>query len=138
MGPCQFLSRCNVGASTKSDPVQSISLYLVQLCSKQSANSARSNFGVLAQFRAAHLIQTDLQVTTYTDADYARCPDTRHSTTGYVVFVGPNLISWWSKKQPTMSKSSTEAEYRALAYAVAKILWIRQLIIDIGCVYSVL
>ncbi|CAH9096982.1 unnamed protein product [Cuscuta europaea] len=48
-------------------------------------------------------------VVAYSDADWAGCPDTSRPTTGFAVFLGPNLVSWKSKKQPTISKSSTEA-----------------------------
>ncbi|XP_026416688.1 uncharacterized protein LOC113312149 [Papaver somniferum] len=63
-------------------------------------------------------------LTAYCDSDWAGCPDTRKSTSGYCVFVGGNLVSWSSKKQHTISRSSTEAEYRGLANAAAEILWL--------------
>ncbi|GJX51515.1 ribonuclease H-like domain-containing protein [Tanacetum coccineum] len=64
----------------------------------------------------------------YSDADWAGFPTTRRSTSGYCVFLSNNLLSWSSKRQPTLSRSSVEAEYRGVANAVAETCWIRDLL----------
>ncbi|XP_024995925.1 uncharacterized protein LOC112529082 [Cynara cardunculus var. scolymus] len=59
----------------------------------------------------------------YLDADWARCLETPRSTYGYSIFLGGNLVSWSAKKQPTVSRSSCEYEYQAIANTAAKIVW---------------
>ena len=63
----------------------------------------------------------------FCDSDWAGSPDDRKSTTGYAIYVGPCLISWTAKKQPVVARSSTEAEYGSMAFAIAKLYWIRML-----------
>nr|GEW85150.1 ribonuclease H-like domain-containing protein [Tanacetum cinerariifolium] len=64
----------------------------------------------------------------YSDADWVGCPTTRRSTSGYCVFLGHNLLSWSAKRQPTLSCSSAEAEYRGVANAIAETCWLRNLL----------
>nr|GEU84262.1 ribonuclease H-like domain-containing protein [Tanacetum cinerariifolium] len=64
----------------------------------------------------------------YSDADWACCPTTRRLTSGYCVFLGNNLLSWSSKRKPTLSRSSEEAEYRGVVNAVVEPCWLRNLL----------
>nr|GEX67366.1 ribonuclease H-like domain-containing protein [Tanacetum cinerariifolium] len=67
-------------------------------------------------------------VVAYADADWAGCHTTRRSTSGYCVFIGNNLLSWSSKRQPMLSRSSAKAEYRGVANAVAETCRLRNLL----------
>nr|GEU98900.1 hypothetical protein [Tanacetum cinerariifolium] len=63
--------------------------------------------------------------------DWAGCPVTRRSTSGYCVILGDNLLSWSAKRQVTLSRSSAEAKYRGVANVVAETAWIRNLLCEL-------
>ncbi|GJV18875.1 ribonuclease H-like domain-containing protein [Tanacetum coccineum] len=71
-------------------------------------------------------------VSTYSDSDWAKCPMTRRSVSGYCVFINGNLVSWESKRQATLSKSSAEAEYRFMASTTSEIMWIVKILSEFG------
>ncbi|GAV82042.1 hypothetical protein CFOL_v3_25495 [Cephalotus follicularis] len=73
-----------------------------------------------------------LTVEAYTDADWAGCPDDRRSTSGYCTFVGGNLVTWRSKKQMVVARSSVEAEYRSVAHGICELLWLQGLLADLN------
>ncbi|KAF5448208.1 hypothetical protein F2P56_028764 [Juglans regia] len=72
----------------------------------------------------------------YSDVDWAGCLDTRRSISGYVIYLGDNLVSWRSKKQPTVSRSSCESEYRALVSTAAEVKWLGHLLRDLKVISS--
>ena len=72
-----------------------------------------------------------LRLFAFCDSDWGSDPDDRRSTSGHCVFLGPNIISWMSKKQAVVSRSSTEAEYRSMASVVAELQWIRTLLSEL-------
>ncbi|KAL0546824.1 hypothetical protein IC582_016742 [Cucumis melo] len=79
--------------------------------------------------------QSSLVLSSYSDADWAGDPTDRRSTIGYCFYLGDSLISWRSKKQSVVSRSSTKSEYRALADTTAELLWfrwLRWLLADMG------
>ncbi|XP_020547848.1 uncharacterized protein LOC110011667 [Sesamum indicum] len=73
-----------------------------------------------------------LQLKAFCDADWAACPDTQRSLSGFCIFLGPAFISWKTKKQCTVSRSSAEAEYRSMAAATCELKWISFLLRDFG------
>ncbi|KAM2140366.1 hypothetical protein ACFX1Q_006779 [Malus domestica] len=72
------------------------------------------------------------QITGYCDADWAGNSIDRKSTTGYCTFVGGNLVSWKSKKQTVVARSSAEAEYWAMASTACELIWLKGLLCDLG------
>ncbi|CAN6687056.1 unnamed protein product [Malus baccata var. baccata] len=73
-----------------------------------------------------------MRIEGFTDADWAGDVTDRRSTSGYFTFVGGNLVTWRSKKQNVVSRSSAEAEYRGMAHGVCEMLWLRKLLESLG------
>jgi histone deacetylase 1/2 len=73
-------------------------------------------------------------ISAFSDADWAGDPDDRRSTGGFAIFYGGNLVSWSARKQATVSHSSTESEYKALANATVELVWVHALLGELGVI----
>ena len=74
---------------------------------------------------------SDIALAIYTSADFVRSPLDKWSTIGNCTFLGGNLVSWRSKKQNAVARSSAEAEFRAMAAGVCVLLWVKIILEDL-------
>ncbi|XP_052111554.1 secreted RxLR effector protein 161-like [Arachis duranensis] len=76
--------------------------------------------------------KSDLNLTGFSDSDWAGCPNSRRSISAYCFYLGSSLISWKSKKQLTVAASSSEEEYRVLALATREVQWLSYVLQELG------
>ena len=74
----------------------------------------------------------NFDLTAFCDADWGGHTNDKKSTHAYIVYLGPNAISWSCKKQSTVARSSTEAEYRTIGLMTSELLWLQQLLLELG------
>ncbi|GKD01598.1 ribonuclease H-like domain-containing protein [Tanacetum coccineum] len=110
------------------DPISNLMLYRSLACSLQYLTFTRPDITYVVQQLFA---SSTTSLVAYSDVDWTCCPTTRRSNLGYCVFFGNNLLSWSSKRQPTLSRSSAEAEYRGVANAVAETCWLQNLLLEL-------
>ncbi|XP_022008266.1 uncharacterized mitochondrial protein AtMg00810-like [Helianthus annuus] len=116
--------------------------YLSQFMHKPTETHTQIAFKVLRYLKGAPgtgiLFKkgSTFHLTAFADSDWAKCIETRRSVTGFCIFLGNNLVSWKSKKQSVVSRSSAEAEYRSMCNATCEVLWLinilRELKVDVS------
>jgi hypothetical protein len=110
---CQFL---HAPTTAHWSAVKRILCYLHDMC----------GLGILIRRSSSLLLSA------FSDADWAGNVDDRCSTGGFAIFLGPNLITWCARKQAIVSRSSTEAKYKALANATTEVIWVQSVLAELG------
>ncbi|KAL4582707.1 hypothetical protein LXL04_007266 [Taraxacum kok-saghyz] len=75
--------------------------------------------------------KSPLELHAFSDSDWGGVTTAGRSTTAYILYLGSNIISWKSTRQKSVSRSSTEAEYKALANAAAELSWVQNLLTEL-------
>ncbi|XP_019056003.1 PREDICTED: uncharacterized protein LOC109115891 [Nelumbo nucifera] len=118
-----------MAASTRLDVAHGSPLPdAIEYCIKRILRYLKSTIDHVITFRTS----PELALEAFSDADWASCPVDRLSQGGFCVYLGRNLISWSSRKQSTISRSSIESEYHTLASTAAEILWLQMLLTELG------
>nr|GEV61282.1 retrovirus-related Pol polyprotein from transposon TNT 1-94 [Tanacetum cinerariifolium] len=86
----------------------------------------------IRRFQDDILVDSDFELTGFSDADYEGCKDTFKSTSGGAQFLGEKLVSWSSKKQDCTALLTAEAEYVSLSACCSQVLWMRTQLTDYG------
>nr|GEX76496.1 ribonuclease H-like domain-containing protein [Tanacetum cinerariifolium] len=123
--PCRTHVDTDSKLSADGDPVSDPTLYRSLAGALQYLTFTQPDISYAVQQLYSSTTST---LVAYSDADWGGCPTTCRSTFGYCVFLGNNFLSWSSKRQFTISRSSAEAEYRGVAYTVAETCWLRNLL----------
>ncbi|CAL8083511.1 unnamed protein product [Prunus armeniaca] len=120
--------------------------YSVGVCARFQSDPKESHLFVVkrivkyvsgtVEFGLWYTYDTCVNLVGYSDADWAGCSDDRKSTSGGVFYIGNNLVAWHSKKQNSVSLSTTEAEYVAVGSCCTQLLWMRQMLEDYGLAQS--
>ncbi|RDX86688.1 Copia protein, partial [Mucuna pruriens] len=113
---------------TRPDISFAVGVYLVLITRQQSSISLDISRRYLDRVYLLYKDKGDTHISGYCDADWAGSPIDRRSTTGFCISIGGNVVSWKSEKQNIISRSSAEAQYRAMTLATCELIWVKQLI----------
>eukprot|EP00253_Pinus_taeda_P011405 PITA_11405 len=133
----QLVGRLNYLTTTRLDLTYYVSV-LSQFMARPLEIHWRATKGVLQDLKGTinyglkYMDSFDVELTGYSHSDWVGNLDDRRSTTGYAFNIGSKIVPWRSKKQPIVSLSSTEVEYKALCVATYEVVWLRQVLQDVG------